>query len=173
MSEVSRTAGLGRTSDDVAGLPGMDDSAADPAAKRAADRADGTPARAPMSEVTRRQRLVVIAAGVAVLVALLIGGSMDAWSAGLFAAIGVVLALGNALLTEAGMIRMTSTGQDLSRKQFALSAFGRLAVISLVAVVLVLAFWPIGGFVLAGLAVFQLLTIVVTALPLLKELRHS
>jgi len=134
------------------------------------------PAAAPpvaMSEVARRQRLVVNAAGVTAVLALVLGGGLGEWLAGLFGAVGVGLGLANALLTEASMIRMTSTGSELSRKQFALSAFGRLAAISLVAVVLVIAFWPVGGFVLAGLAVFQLLTIILTALPLLKELRHS
>jgi len=126
----------------------------------------------PMSEVTRRQRLVVIAAGVAAAVALVLGGGLGHWLAGFFAAVGVGLGLANALLTEASMIRMTASGSELSRKQFALSAFGRLAAVSLAALVLVFAFWPAGGFVLAGLAVFQLLTIVLTALPLLKELRN-
>lgn len=126
-----------------------------------------------MSEVTRRQRLVVNAAGVTAVLALMLGGGLDDWLAGLFGAVGVGLGLGNALLTEASMIRMTSTGSELSRKQFALSAFGRLAAISLVAFILVVAFWPAGAFVLAGLAVFQLLTIFLTALPLLKELRQS
>lgn len=125
-----------------------------------------------MSEVTRRQRLVVIAAGMLAVGALLLGGGLGEWLAGLFAAVGVALALANALLTEASMIRMTAVGQELSRRQFALSAFGRLGAISLVAMVLVVGFWPVGGFVLAGLAVFQVLTIVLTALPLLKELRN-
>ena len=71
------------------------------------------------------------------------------------------------------MMRMTSSGDDLSRKQFAMSALLRLSAISLVAFVLVLVFWPVGGFVLVGLAVFQLLTVVVTGFPLLKELRNS
>ncbi|MDF2967616.1 MAG: synthase chain [Nocardioidaceae bacterium] len=126
-----------------------------------------------MTEATRRQRLVVVAAGVAAVVALMLGGGLGNWLAGLFGALGVGLGLANALLTEASMIRMTTAGRKLSRKQFAVSAFGRLAAISLVALILVFAFWPAGGFVLAGLAVFQLLTIVLTALPLLKELRQS
>ncbi len=134
---------------------------------------DEAASHAPMSEVTRRQRHVVIAAGVSVVVALVLGALLEEPLGGLFVAVGVVLALANALLTEAAMIRMTGTGEELSRRRFAMSAFGRLAAISLVAVILVVAFWPLGGLVLAGLAVFQLLTIALTAFPLLKELRNS
>jgi len=43
--------------------------------------------------------------------------------------------------------------------------------ISLVAVVLAVAFWPDGGAVFAGLASFHLVTLVFTGFPLLKEIK--
>lgn len=91
----------------------------------------------------------------------------------MFFAVGVGLSLLNALLTEQSMMRMTASGDDLSRSQFAMSALARLALISVVALGLVFVFWPDGGLVLAGLALFQLLTIVLTGLPLLREMRES
>ena len=75
-----------------------------------------------LAEVARRQRtMVIVAAGLAV-VAFLVGGSLGYWPAGLFIAIGIGLALVNTVVTEMSMIRMTATGDDLSRKQFAMSA---------------------------------------------------
>jgi hypothetical protein len=127
-----------------------------------------------VAEGARRQRtLVVVAAGLAV-VAFLAGGSLGHWPAGVFVAVGIGLALLNTVLTEMSMMRMTASGDDLSRKQFAMGALVRLAAISLIAFVLVVVFWRVGGgLVLAGLAVFQVLTVALTGLPLLKELRNS
>jgi hypothetical protein len=48
-----------------------------------------------------------------------------------------------------------------------------LAYISLVAVVLLIAFRPEGVAVLAGLAVFHLLAALATSLPALKEFRKA
>ena len=129
--------------------------------------------RVPMGELARRQRnMIIIAAGLAVL-SLLGGVAFENVLAGVFLAVGIGLALLNSVATEMSMIRMTSSGDDLSRKQFAMSALLRLSAISLVAFTLVLVFWPVGGFVLVGLALFQLLTVVITGFPLLKELRNS
>ena len=126
-----------------------------------------------LAEVARRQRVTVLLAGGLAAAGLVVGAGLGEWAAGAFLAIGVGLSLVNALLTELSMIRMTASGDDLSRKQFAVSALARLAVVSGVALVLVIAFWPVGGFVLGGLALFQLLTIALTGFPLLKELRES
>ena len=87
--------------------------------------------------------------------------------------VGVGLALANLILTELAMVRMTATDGELSRRRFALGALMRLSAVSLVAFALVVVFWPVGGLVLVGLAVFQLLSVGITSLPLLKELRHS
>jgi hypothetical protein len=127
-----------------------------------------------IAEGARRQRtMAIIAAGLAA-VALLVGGFLGHWPAGLFVAIGIGLGLVNTVLTELSMMRMTASGDDLSRRQFAMGALVRLSAISLIAFVLVVVFWRAGGgFVLAGLAVFQVLTVALTGFPLLKELRNS
>jgi len=129
--------------------------------------------RVPVGELARRQRNLVILAAVLAVVCFLGGGGSGNLAAGVFLAVGIGLALLNTLVTEWSMMRMTASGDDLSRKQFAMSALLRLSVVSLVAFVLVVVFWPAGGFVLVGLAVFQLLTVALTGFPLLKELRNS
>lgn len=129
--------------------------------------------RASLAAVARRQRVTVLLALALALAAVVAGVGFDGWLGGVFFAVGVGLSLLNALLTERSMMRMTASGDDLSRSQFAMSALARLAVISVVALALVVVFWPDGGLVLAGLALFQLMTIVLTGLPLLKELRES
>ena len=127
-----------------------------------------------LAEGARRQRLMVILAAALAVVAFLVGGSLGYWPAGLFVAVGIGLALVNTVVTEMSMMRMTASGDDLSRRQFAMGALVRLAAISLIAFVLVVVFWRVGGgLVLAGLAVFQVLTVALTGLPLLKELRNS
>lgn len=131
------------------------------------------PARAP--ELVRRQRVLVgFASGLAVA-AVLVGAAMGEWAAGCFVAIGIGLALANAILTEISMVQITGggSGADLSRGKFALAALLRLIGISLVAIVLVVAFWPVGGLVLVGLAVFTFVSAVLTGFPLLRELRNS
>jgi len=45
--------------------------------------------------------------------------------------------------------------------------------VSLIAFVLAIVFWPAGATVLVGLAGFQLITVVFTGFPLIKELRKA
>jgi hypothetical protein len=69
------------------------------------------------------------------------------------------------------MARMVAAGEELSRKQFAASALMRLAAVSVVGFGLVVAFWRVGGIaVLFGLALFQMMTLLLNGIPLLKEL---
>ncbi len=131
------------------------------------------PARVAVAELARRQAILVVLAGVLAVAALLGGVALDRDAGGAFLALGIGLALLNALLTERSMMRMTASGDDLSRKQFAMASLLRLSAVSLLAFVLVLVFWPVGALVLFGLALFQLCSIVVTGFPLLKELRKS
>jgi cation transport ATPase len=167
--------------DDSEGVMGVDGSGAGTERTTPMDDVGGTTASTvpaarvqALAEGARRQRtMVIVAAGLAA-VAFLVGGSLGYWPAGLFVAVGIGLALVNTVVTEMSMMRMTASGDDLSRRQFAMGALVRLAAISLVAFVLVVVFWRVGGgFVLAGLAVFQLLTVALTGFPLLKELRNS
>lgn len=119
------------------------------------------------------QRRAVLLAAALVAASVLVGIGLDSWRSGAFAAVGVVLGLANAVLTELSLVRFVASGDLLSRRQFATSALARLGVISLVAFAVVGLWWPTGGFVLVGLALFQLLSVALTGLPLLKELRKA
>ena len=127
----------------------------------------------PVAQAMRNQRRALLLAGVLAFGAFWIALGLGEWQIGVFVSIGVVLGYGNGLFTEAFLIRSTEGDDLLSRKQFAISSLVRLMGISLVAVALTVAFWPTGATVLAGLAVFHLIALVLTGLPLLKELRQA
>ena len=114
-----------------------------------------------VGKVAANQRRTVVLAAALIAASLIIGVSNGYWQLGVFVSVGIGLGLLNSLLTE------------LSRKQFAMSALVRLLSISLVAFALAVFFWPDGATVLAGLAVFHLITVAFTGLPLLRELRKA
>ena len=117
------------------------------------------------------QRRIVQVGSLFALAAVVVGAALSHPLVGLFVAVGVALAMVNSLATEMGMARMVASGEELSRKQFAVSALMRLAAISLVGFGLVVFFWRQGGVaVLFGLALFQMMTLVLQGIPLLKEL---
>jgi hypothetical protein len=127
----------------------------------------------PVGQVAANQRRTVALAAALIAASLIIGVSNGYWQIGVFVAVGIALGLVNSLLTELSMVRFTASGTELSRKQFAMSALVRLLSISLVAFALTVFFWPAGATVLAGLAVFHLITVAFTGLPLLKEVRKA
>jgi hypothetical protein len=127
----------------------------------------------PLAQAIRNQRRAFVLAGVLAFAGLWIAIGLGEWQVGVFVAIGVVLGLANGVLTDAFLLRATESDNMLSRKQFAVSSLVRLSGISLIALTLTVAFWPYGGAVLGGLAAFHLLALVLTALPLLKELRQA
>jgi hypothetical protein len=53
------------------------------------------------------------------------------------------------------------------------ATISRLAVLTVVAVGVAVVFWPDGIGLLLGLAVFRLIALVMTGLPLLKELKSQ
>jgi hypothetical protein len=127
----------------------------------------------PLTQAIRNQRRALLLAGVLAFAGFWVAIGLGEWQVGVFVAVGVALGLANGILTEAFLLRATDSDDMLSRKQFAISSLVRLSGISLVALTLTVAFWPYGGAVLAGLAAFHLLALVLTALPLLKELRQA
>lgn len=119
-----------------------------------------------------QQRAGILAASLAVG-ALWITIPLGRWELGVFATAGIALGLVNQVLTELSLLRSVEGGDLLSRKKFAISALLRLMGISLIAGILVVIFWPDGATVLPGLALFHLLVLVLTGLPLIKELRKA
>jgi hypothetical protein len=88
-------------------------------------------------------------------------------------AAGIVLGLANHLVTEFWLLRLIASGEQPTRKRLAAATFARLTVLTVVAVGIAVAFWPDGIGLLLGLAVFRLIALVMTTIPLLKELKAS
>jgi hypothetical protein len=116
------------------------------------------------------QRRIVQVGALCMVAAIVIGTGLGEPAIGAFLAVGVLLAVVNAILTEHSMARMVASGELLSKTQFAAGAMMRLGAISLVGFGLVVLFWPDGVAVLFGLAVFQVMTLLLQGIPLLKEL---
>jgi hypothetical protein len=117
------------------------------------------------------RRVTVMAGGLAVVGVVLTIVIGNPWM-GVFAVLGLALGLLNAVLVRRSAARFAIT--DSPRKAtFAVSALGRLALITVLAVGFALIIRPDGIGVFIGLAAFQLLMIAAGLVPLLKELRAS
>jgi peptidoglycan/LPS O-acetylase OafA/YrhL len=96
------------------------------------------------------------------------------WLMGALAAAGVALGLINHILTDYAIQKAIAAENPATRNAYARSSLIRLAIISVAAFVLASAFWDEGGVgVLFGLALFHLIALTLTAIPLLKEVRNS
>lgn len=125
----------------------------------------------PITAAADLRRVTLLAACLAVgggVVMFLVGRP---WTA-VFAAIGMAIGLGNALLVRRSAARFAMSDTP-SRGSFAMGAMGRLALVSAVALGFALLVQPDGIGVFVGLAGFHLLMIGAGLVPLLKELRNA
>jgi uncharacterized membrane protein YhhN len=123
-------------------------------------------------KVLRDQRKAVLVAGLMVVASFWIAGSLGEWRLAGCIAAGVVLGLINHLATEYWLLKIISSGENPTRNKLAMSTFIRLLILSVVAIGIAVAFWPDGIGLLLGLAIFRLVALVMTTLPLLKELKN-
>jgi uncharacterized protein (DUF58 family) len=93
----------------------------------------------------------------------------NAWF-GLFFGIGLGLGLLNALLVQRSVESITAEAHPLKRKM-ALNSATRLLVITVIGLTIAFVFRPTGLGVVFGLALFQVLLVLTTALPVMKALR--
>ncbi|TWE07979.1 ATP synthase subunit I [Rudaeicoccus suwonensis] len=120
----------------------------------------------------RNQRRVIILAVVLAAATIYIAAVYKHWPIGVFASVGIFLSLANQLFTETTLLRAVESGEEFSRKQYGASSAGRLMVITVIAGAICAFFWSSGGAaVLVGLAVFHMIILMATGLPLLKELK--
>jgi hypothetical protein len=84
---------------------------------------------------------------------------------------GVLLGLVNHLVTEYWLLKIIAGGGEPSRSQLTRFTVARLFILAVVAIGVAIAFWPDGVGVLFGLAIFRLVALVMTTVPLLKELK--
>jgi len=106
---------------------------------------------------------------VAILLLSLLGHPL----AGLLFCVGLALGALNTWLVQRSVVRFASSTAGDAKRRFVGGVFGRLALISLVALAICLLFLPDGLGVLAGLAGFQILMLASASMPLIRELRSS
>jgi hypothetical protein len=120
--------------------------------------------------VRNQRRAVLLAAGL-VVAAVWVSIPLGEWRIGLFLAGGFVLGLMNHLLTEYSMQKAVTSANPVTRQAYASSSLWRLAFISVLAFGLAAVYWPDGAAVMFGLAIFHLIALTLTAIPLLREVR--
>jgi hypothetical protein len=130
------------------------------------------PESASVGRVVRDQRKTIWVAAVMMVLGLFVG-QYDEWTLAFCIAGGVLLGLLNHLITEYWLLRIITGGAQPTRGQLTRTTIVRLAVLSVVAIGIAVAFWPAGIGLLLGLAIFRLISLVMTALPLLKELKNT
>ncbi|HEY6935200.1 MAG TPA: hypothetical protein VI452_17510 [Marmoricola sp.] len=124
-------------------------------------------------KVLRDQRKTLVVALALVVADFWAFGQFGEWRLGGCVAAGIVLGLANHLATEYWLLRIITSGEQPSKNKMIAATVVRLAILSVVAVGIAVAFWPDGIGLLLGLAIFRLIALVMTALPLLKELKKA
>jgi len=122
-----------------------------------------------VAEVNFRRSVVV--ACVLGVVALIASIPLDGLLAAVFGCIGLALGMLNSRMVQLSVVRFAKGASSRPKRQFIGSVVGRLTLITLLALSLALLFQPDGLGVIVGLAVFQLLMIIVAALPMIKEMK--
>lgn len=117
----------------------------------------------------RPVRLFVISLGVTAL-ATLVAGYAGHPVVGAFFGIGLLLGLLNALLVRRSVESITARDHPLKRSM-AINSASRVAIITILALIIAFIFRPEGLGVVFGLALFQVLLVASTALPVWKKLR--
>ena len=130
------------------------------------------PDRASIGRVIRDQRKIELVAFGLMVISLWFYQA-GSWILPISLIIGVALGLLNHLATEYWLLKVITSGDTPTRGQLTRSTMMRLSILALVAILAAWAFWPNGIGVLLGLAIFRLIALVMTTLPLLKELKNQ
>jgi hypothetical protein len=117
----------------------------------------------------RPVRLFVISVAITA-VAIVAAGLSGHPMVGVFFGIGLLLGLLNALLVRRSVASITAKDHPL-KSSMALNSATRLAIITVVGLVIAYVFRPSGLGVVFGLALFQVLLVASTALPVWQKLR--
>jgi hypothetical protein len=129
--------------------------------------------RASLLRVLKDQRKTIMVALTLMVASFWICGQLDRWTLATAIACGVVLGLANHLATELWLLRIISDGRQPTRSTMIRATLVRLVVLTAVAVALAVMWWPDGIGLLLGLGFFRLIALVMTTIPLLKELKSQ
>lgn len=129
--------------------------------------------RASFLTVLRDQRKTLYVALGLMIAAFWIPGQLGEWGLAVALSLGVLLGLGNHLATEYWLLKIISNGEQPTRATLIRATIVRLTVLTAVAIGVAVLLWPDGVALLLGLAIFRLIALVMTSLPLLKELKSQ
>ena len=110
--------------------------------------------------------ICVVLTGLATLAAGLLGHVM----VGVFFGVGLGLGLINAVLVQRSVDAITAEAHPLKRKM-ALNSATRLLVMTVIGLTIAFIFRPQGLGVVFGMALFQVVLVISTALPVMKKIR--
>jgi uncharacterized protein (DUF58 family) len=119
----------------------------------------------------RPVRLLVISL-VLTVVAIAAAGSLHHPMVGVFFGVGLLLGLLNAVGVQRSVAAITAEAHPL-KKKMAMNSASRLLIITVVGLTIAFIFRPAGLGVVFGLALFQVLLVLSTALPVWKKLRNG
>jgi ATP synthase I chain len=103
-------------------------------------------------------------------VAVAAAGALGHPMVGMFFGVGLLLGLLNAIGVQRSVAAITAEAHPL-KKKMAMNSASRLMIITVIGLALAFVFRPAGLGVLFGLALFQVLLVMSTALPVWKKLR--
>jgi uncharacterized membrane protein len=129
--------------------------------------------KASLGRVVRDQKRIVLVAACIVVASFWIGGPTGAWDVAAFFSIGVLIGLVNHIVSEYSLIKTLASGREPSRGEMTRQALVRLLLVGGAAAAVAVVFWTTGIVTLIGLALFRLITLVMTGIPLLKELKRQ
>jgi ATP synthase I subunit len=106
------------------------------------------------------------------VVAIAVAGSLNHPMVGVFFGVGLLLGLLNAVGVQRSVAAITAEAHPL-KKKMAMNSASRLMIITVVGLTVAFVFRPAGLGVVFGLALFQVLLVLSTALPVWKKLRNG
>jgi hypothetical protein len=130
------------------------------------------PVRPSIWRVLKDQRKIDLVALGLMVASFWLVGQLGEWRLAACIAGGVLLGLVNHLATEYWLLKTISSGDQPTRNQMIASTIVRLTLLTAVAIGVAVIFWPDGIGLLLGLAIFRLIALVMTTIPLLKELKN-
>jgi hypothetical protein len=106
------------------------------------------------------------------VIAIAVAGSLHHPMVGVFFGVGLLLGLLNAVGVQRSVAAITAEAHPL-KKKMAMNSASRLMIITVIGLTVAFIFRPAGLGVVFGLALFQVLLVVSTALPVWKKLRNG
>jgi hypothetical protein len=104
------------------------------------------------------------------VLAIAVAGSLGHPMVGVFLGVGLLLGLLNAVGVQRSVAAITAEAHPL-KKKMAVNSASRLLIITVIGLTVAFVFRPAGLGVVFGLALFQVLLVLSTALPVWKKLR--